>query len=185
MDENDEKRYVPARGNQYDDDLWHLIYEIWLLNADRNSARTHRILSELFRESGDSETSLIPTVRAIQIRVKKENWREKASEDLAKIAPNLNKDHLTRLFAQTDAALDFYSAMMNGEYDQFKSPGILAAKVAVAKDLLTLRGLGTAAGLSPVAMPAPSAAAIDLTLPTTELSRRVRDRLIESRGEGR
>lgn len=179
---------VPQRGNRFDDELWELAYEIWLLKADRNAVRTHRMLRQHVIDSMDpefddiDEESLnIPGLRAVQKRIKDHKWRERASNDMAGLAPHLGKEHFWRLYALTDAAESFYAAMMHGEYDHFASPGILASKVAVAKDLLMLRGLGTASGLAPISMPQAEAKVLDQELSVQEMQRQTRERLRELR----
>lgn len=188
MSESYETSLVPSRGNRYDDDLRQLVYEIWLLRADRNATRAHQMLSQMIREQADTgeyeidEESLpIPTVRQVQKWAKEGNWAKKAAEDVASIAPHLYKDGLARLFAQLEAAQRFDGDMLAGVYDHFPSPGVLAIKEKVAARVQTLIGMGTAAGLSPTAMPSPTVSALPDDASPQERARWMREKLDERR----
>jgi hypothetical protein len=187
---------VLSTGNRFSDDLRELAYEIWLYKADRNAARTQRMLAEECRlaseEAIDAETGEIapldddslniPTVRQVQRWVNDGRWPEKATEDIAKMAPRLWKAANARLFAQIEAAQSFDADVLAGVYDRYDKPGILAVKEKIAARVQTLAGVGTAAGLMPVAMPQAVPEAITGEETPTQLARKQRERLRELRG---
>jgi hypothetical protein len=189
-------RAIGSTGNRFDDEMRELAYEIWAFRAGRNATRTLRILEEECREAADEqinretgemplidEESLnIPTVRQVQRWAKDGHWAERATDGVAKLAPRTHKSFNARLFEAGDLALDFVYDMLAGEYDQFRSPGILATKEKTAAGVLTLLGVGTAAGLMPVAMPQAVPEAMTGEETPQELARKQRERLRELRG---
>jgi hypothetical protein len=179
-------------GKRYPPEIRDLAYEIWAYKADRNATRTRQLLIEMLRADAEAEGIVVdvedlpvPSERMMQKWVKDGNWAQKVTEDIASIAPRLWKEFNARLFAQVEAAQAFDGDVLAGKYDYYDKPGILATKEKVAARIQTLAGIGTAAGLSPVSMPAPSAKPLEEGLSTQEISRRSRDRLLERKGEGR
>lgn len=191
MHESGEHALVPARGNRYSDDLWQLIYEIWTFEAGQNGSRTHFLLSEKIRESInpefgeiEDESLNLPTVRQIQKKAKEEDWRSRALNDMARIAPKLWKEANLRIFTQLEAAQRFDQEVLDGVYDRFPSPGVLAIKEKVAARVQTLAAVGTAAGLMPPSLPTPEVKAVEGELSPQELGRRMREKLDQQRGRG-
>ncbi len=184
---------VPANGNRFDDEIRHMAHEIWLLRADRSPSRTQQMLAEKCRDLAhaveeefgvtfDEESLKIPSVRQLQRWIKDGRWQETAADDIAKMAPKLYKDFNARLFAQVEAAQRFDGDVLAGEYDTFRSPGVLAIKEKVAARVQMLAAVGTAAGLAPVAMPAPSVTEMDGDASVAELGARMREKLMDLRG---
>lgn len=185
-----------STGNRFDDEMRALAYEIWLLKADRNAARTRQMLADECRlaveeqiddntgeiASIDDESLRIPTVRQVQRWVKDGDWPKRATEDITKLAPKLWKAANSRLFAQLEAAQRFDGDVLDGAYDRYDKPGILAIKEKVAARIQTLAGIGTAAGLLPPSIPQSSVKAIDASSTPQEMAREQRERLLEARG---
>jgi hypothetical protein len=185
-------------GIRYSDDLRQLAYEIWLLKADRNAARTQMLLAEQCRaeaeEQVDDNTGVIlsiedeslniPTVRQVQRWAKDGNWSQKAADDIARLAPRMYKDFNARLFTQIEAAQQLDFDILSGKYGNPNSPGILAVMEKVAARLQTLAGVGTAAGLMPVSMPSAPPQALTGQESPQDLARIQREKIRELRGGG-
>jgi hypothetical protein len=191
MPDTDDTRPISSTGHRFSDDIRQLAYEIWAWEADRNATRTQQILAEECRslaEAGidpssgeimsiDEESIPIPTARQVQRWARDGDWAQRSVADMARIAPKRYQDANTRLFAGLPQAQKVLYDIIYGEYDNFRSPGILAIKHKAASEWLTFAGVGTAAGLMPVALPqsAPQALTGDET--PQELARRTRDAL--------
>jgi hypothetical protein len=182
---------VDSRGHRFSDDIRQLAYEIWAWEADRNATRTQQILAEECRslaEAGidpisgeilsiDEESIPIPTARQVQRWAKDGDWAQRSVADMARIAPKRYQDANTRLFAGLPQAQKVLYDIIYGEYDQFRSPGILAIKHKAASEWLTFAGVGTAAGLMPVSLPSAVPQAIAEGATPQELARDQRERL--------
>lgn len=189
--ETPESALVPARGHRYDDDLWALVYEIYAFEEDQNASRTRRNLTEKIRqtlpdESGfiDDDSLNIPTVRQIQKRARDEKWGKKAASDIAKVAPHLYKASLSRLFAQIEAAQRFDGDVLAGQYDNFRSPGVLAIKERVAARVLTLSKEIVEAGMGALLAPDAVAETPSAELSVADVGNRMREKIVAQR-EGR
>jgi hypothetical protein len=183
-------------GIRYSDDLRQLAYEIWLLKADRNAARTQMLLAEQCRAEAEEqiddntgeilsiedESLNIPTVRQVQRWAKDGNWSQKAADDIARLAPRMYKDFNARLFTQIEAAQQLDFDILSGKYGNPNSPGILAVMEKVAARLQTLAGVGTAAGLMPVSMPSAPPQALTGAETPQDLARMQREKIRELRG---
>lgn len=185
-------RHHSDTGNRFSDDLRQLAYEIWLLKADRNATRTQAMLAEECRmaaeehideETGeitlvDDDSLNIPTARQVQRWVKDGNWVQKAVDDVARLAPRMYKDFNARLFTTVPLAqkwdFDFLS-------DVCMRPHLTAGMVAVCEKvsgrIQTSAGVGTAAGLMPVALPTAPPQALNEDSTPQELAREQRERL--------
>lgn len=184
MHEKPENSLVANTGRRYDAELWGMAYEIWAFEADRNASRTRQKLLETFREmlppdSGDvdDESLNIPTEQAIRWRARKEDWTGRATEDIARLAPQMYKAFNARLFAQVEAAQAFDADMLAGRYGNPDSPGILAVKEKVAARVQQLAAVGTAAGLLPPTMPQPSVQTVQGDESVQQLGRKMREKL--------
>jgi hypothetical protein len=189
--ETADSRLVPARGNRYDDDLWALIYDLYAFEEDQNATRTRRNLIEKIRSSlpddaddVDDESLNIPTVRQIQKRSRDEQWGKRAASDIAKVAPHLYKASLSRLFAQIEAAQRFDGDVLAGQYDHFRSPGVLAIKERVAARVLTLSKEIVEAGMGALLASTETIETPSAELSKEELGNRMREKLMAVR-EGR
>jgi hypothetical protein len=183
-------------GIRYSDDLRQLAYEIWLLKADRNAARTQMLLAEQCRAEAEEqiddntgeilsiedESLNIPTVRQVQRWAKDGRWEQKAADDIARLAPRMYKDFNARLFTQIEAAQQLDFDILSGKYGNPNSPGILAVMEKVAARLQTLAGVGTAAGLMPVSMPHAAPQALTGLESPQDLARMQREKIRELRG---
>jgi hypothetical protein len=189
--ETSDSRPVPARGNRYDDDLWALIYEIYAFEEDQNATRSRHNLIEKIRSSlpddaddVDDDSLNIPTVRQIQKRARDEQWGKRAASDIAKVAPHLYKASLSRLFAQIEAAQRFDGDVLAGQYDTFRSPGVLAIKERVAARVLTLSKEIVEAGMGALLASSEVVETPAAELSKEELGNRMREKLMAVR-EGR
>lgn len=162
-------------GLAYEPDVKELAFELWALECQRNQARTLRRLAE------ELPGRPVPHPNTLRNWIKGERWDLRADERIASIAPHLAARQVERLFLQTNAAQDLYDAVLAGELDRL-SPGVLMAKIQVAKDVLALRGLGTASvkGGAPE-LPKPAAAEDEGQYSTQELARMQAERLRQHR----
>jgi hypothetical protein len=198
MSDTDDDSPRSSTGNRFDDDLKQLAYEIWLLKADRNASRTQSLLADHLHLLADEEINPltgeildieaesvpIPTVRQVQRWAKDGSWQQKAADDIARLAPRMYKDFNARLFSQVERAQQFDFDVLSGRYGSPDSPGILAVMEKVAARIQTLAGVGTAAGLMPVAMPSASPQALDASATPQQMARVQRERIRELRGGG-
>ena len=157
------------------------------IKADRNLVQTLRLLDEECRGMKDDqdEPILAPTYRTLQRWKASEDWDALADQAIAEAFPHLHMRNLARLMNLQGEALSQYAQVLNGELDELK-PGALQARVAVAKDLLWLSGLGTAGSRVDNAQIQPKAVAqeaIDSGLTPQEVARRQRERLEGDRGD--
>jgi hypothetical protein len=196
MDDTGDRFERNSTGNRFSDDIRELAYEIWLLKADRNAARTQSLLAEQCRAEAeeqiddntgeilsiDDDSLPIPTVRQVQRWAKDGNWQQKAADDIARLAPRMYKDFNARLFSQIEAAQQLDFDILSGKYGNPHSPGILAVMEKVAARLQTLAGVGTAAGLMPVAMPSAPPQALTGAETPQDLARLQREKIRELRG---
>lgn len=141
--ETNELAIIPS-GVRYEDALWAKIFDIWLFLADRNCARTHRMLLTEFRETPNFDESKFPTVRQIQNKAKREDWDLQGNQKIRELAPTIDDSQISRLLVMADKALDFADRLLSGEYDHHSKTGNLAVRWDAAKEMLKFRGLGTA-----------------------------------------
>lgn len=174
---------APANAVEYSAEIRRLAYEIWLLKADRNIARTARMLKE---ELGD-ELAYTPTDRQIRNWRREELWEARAQDDIKQVAQMLNERHFLRLFAASEqAGSDLVSIAQNDH------PEKDARRLQVIKDanveLLKLRGLGTAGGYAPPAIPHATVRLGENNETPQELSRAIREAILTEKkqlGQGK
>jgi hypothetical protein len=99
-----------------------------------------------------------PSPRLINKWKHEENWSARAEDDIKQVAPMLNERHFLRLFTMTEEAEELYAQVIAGDHPLLHSNDPHAAKkldvmFKAAQDLLKLRGLGTAGGYAPPAIP--------------------------------
>lgn len=157
------------------------------IRADRNLVQTHRLLEEECRgiKEEDGSDVLTPTYRTLQRWKASEDWDLLADKAIAEAFPHLRMRNLARLMNLQGEALSQYAEVLSGKWDDLK-PGAIQARVAVAKDLLWLSGLGTAgnhAGSSAVQPKVIVTESIDSGLTPQEIARKQRERLEGDRGD--
>jgi hypothetical protein len=173
----------PAVSVEYSEEIRRLAYEIWLLKADRNVARTARMLVDELRD----ELPSYPTDRQIRNWRKEEAWEARAQDDIKQVAQMLNERHFLRLFAASEqAGSDLVSIAQNDH------PEKDARRLQVIKDanveLLKLRGLGTAGGYAPPAIPHATVRLGEQGETAQELSRAIREAILSDKkqlGQGK
>jgi hypothetical protein len=167
---------LPAQvgvGTRYSEEVKQTAFELWAFECDRNQKRTASRLASLL-EPG----SPCPTPQIVGHWVRTQGWDFKADQAIAAIAPNLRARQLSRLVVLGNDALSTFAQVLSGEIEG-EEKHTLQAKVAVAQNVLTLLGLGTAQGRGD----APKLTVVqedreDLAaLSPQELARRQRDRL--------
>jgi hypothetical protein len=186
-----------STGHRFSDDIRQLAYEIWLWEAGRNATRTQHLLAQECRAANeeqidnntgeitlvDDESLPIPTIRQVQRWVKDHDWEGRADDDVARVAPRLYKRSNARLFTTLPLAQEWDFAFLS---DMCMRPNLNAGMAAVCEKLSarlqTLGGVGTAAGLMPVAMPSAPPQAIAEGATPQEMARMQRERLRELRG---
>lgn len=131
------------QGNRYDDAIWEVLFEIWLFLADRNCQRTRDKFIAEFREHPTFQEDKVPSVRQLQYRAKNEKWDLRANDLIADTAKHIDKTQLARLWVMIDKAIDFEDRLISGEFMHAK-PGMIGIMHDAAKEMMKLRGLGTA-----------------------------------------
>lgn len=169
----------PETGFEYGDNVRRLAYELWWLRADRNFARTARLLVE---ELGD-ELPRSPSAATIRLWAREENWVGKVEDDIKSVATILNERHFLRLFAASEQAGETLVTIALGEHPEADGRKLQVIKDA-AVELLKLRGLGTAGGYAPPAIPT-ATARIDTSQKTPEeLSQMIREAILQEKQVG-
>jgi hypothetical protein len=172
----DSTRSTNPRAIRYGDEARELAFAYWI-HADRNLARAMKLLEE----NWNADLGEMPSKPTIHRWINDDAWHLKADQAIAENFPHIQTRHTARLVALTDMALETYAAAMAGELDKL-GPGIMMNRLSAARDVVNLRGLGTAgarsegAQLAPRVMPVNSAA-IEEGLTARDRAKRQRDRL--------
>lgn len=160
----------------YGDDIKRLAYEIWLLKANQNNARTARILAEEL----EGELPRYPKSQTIRDWRRNEEWDSRASEDIARIAQKLNRRHFEKLFAYTDEAIETKIQIMRNEHPENDSKRLDTISRSI-DSFLALRGLGTAGVQGGNEPPKAAARLVEEAGTTQEKSRALRDEILEEK----
>lgn len=168
---------VPRTVASYDGSVVRLAYELWLLRADRNCQKTSRLLYDELKDD------LPQTPSASQIRGWRDEyqWELNAQEDIKSVAQMLNERQFLRFFvASEEAAKELVRIALNDHEEQD------ARRLAVIKDacieIIRIRGLGTAGGYAPPAIPhATVRLGENSTTSPQELSRQIREAILEEK----
>jgi hypothetical protein len=137
---------IPQKG-AFDDQTKQLCFEIWLFLADRNAEDTVRILTERLENVAPEEfpqLGRLPSVRTVQNWAKTDRWAYKANDLIRNTAEHIDETQIARLFVISEEAIGFAHRLIRGDFDDFRSPGVLAVRWDAAKEMLKFRGLGTA-----------------------------------------
>lgn len=160
----------------YSDEVRRLAFEIWLLRADRSTSRTARLLAEEL--AGEMEQ--FPTDRTLRLWRDEDQWYLKAEEAIKEVAPMLNERHFLRLFAATEQAERALIDIIHNDHPEKDARRLQVIKDA-ALELLKLRGLGTAGGYAPPAIPHATVRLDAESQTPQELSRAIREAILEER----
>lgn len=177
---------------QFGENIRQLAFEIWLLRADRNVARTQRALAEELADDCEELGVDPPSESAIRKWVKEENWKLKADEAIKEVAPFLNERHFLRLFAASEgagetlarlamAAENILRRLEMGQQISQTDARVLNTIKDASVELLKLRGLGTAGGYAPPAIPQATVKINTDDMTPEELSQHVRALILEER----
>lgn len=164
------------RAIRYDDEARELAFAYWIY-ADRNLARA----MSLIEENWNGDLGPVPSKPTVHRWIKDGSWEVKADQAIAENFPHIQTRHTARLVALTDMALEAYAAALSGELDKL-GPGIMMNRLSAARDIVNLRGLGTAgartegAQLAPRVMPVGNKA-IEDGLTAQDRAKRQRERL--------
>jgi hypothetical protein len=161
---------------EYGEDVRRLAFEIWLLRADRNCTRAARLLAEEL--AGEMEQ--FPSDRVVRQWRREDEWELKAQEAIKEVAPLLNERHFLRLFAATEQAEKAIIDIIHNDHPEPDARRLQVIKDA-ALELLRLRGLGTAGGYAPPAIPHATVRLDENTSTPQELSRQIRELILEER----
>lgn len=164
----------------YSEEIHRLAYEIWLLKATRNIARTARMLEKEL----EGELPAYPTASAIRNWKNAEQWEARASDDLKNIARHLDARHFEKLFAMTDELLEVATAIATNDHPE-KDPKRLDIISRTVQELLKLRGIGTAGVHARPTLPAPSALALEAGSSPADRSRAIREEILEAKQASR
>lgn len=173
-------------GLRHGPEMRELAFSLYI-KADRNLVQTLKLLDEECRglKGEDGEQVMTPTYRTLQRWKAAEDWDVLADRAVAEAFPHLHMRNLARLMNLQGEALSQYSRVLAGELDDLK-PGALQARVAVAKDLLWLSGLGTASAKADNAQIQPRMVVTEVAesgLTPQEIARRQRERLEGDKGD--
>jgi len=164
------------RAIRYDEEARELAFAYWIY-ADRNLARAMKLIEENWND----DLGPVPSKPTVHRWIKDHAWEVKADQAIAENFPHIQTRHTARLVALTDLALETYAAALSGELDKL-GPGIMLNRLNAARDVVNLRGLGTAgarsegAQLAPRVMPAGNAS-IEEGLTAQDRAKRQRERL--------
>jgi hypothetical protein len=97
-------------GTRYSDETRELARQLWTWRCDRNAART---VAELAKELSPDEP--LPTEQAVRLWVNGENWAIRADDDIAALAPAIQRRDAARMFVLRSKAIDDIAAIQHGE----------------------------------------------------------------------
>lgn len=177
---NEETAPKDLHGLRHGQEMRELAFTLYI-KADRNLKRTLELLDEECRGmlGEDGKPVVTPNYRTLLRWKGAEDWDALADRAIAEAFPHLHMRNLARLMNLQGEALSQYADVLSGNLDDLK-PGALQARVAVAKDLLWLSGLGTAGSRADGSSITPKTVvqeSIDSGLTPQEIARRQRERL--------
>lgn len=164
------------RAIRYGDEARELAFAYWI-HADRSLARA----MTLIEENWNADLGPMPSKPTVHRWIRDDNWEVKADQAIAENFPHIQTRHTARLVALTDMALETYAAALAGELDKLGA-GVMMNRLSAARDVVNLRGLGTAGARSEGAQLAPKVIqqgnrAIEEGLTAQDRARRQRERL--------
>lgn len=173
---NDSTASTNPRAIRYGDEARELAFAYWIY-ADRSLARTMRLIEENWND----DLGAVPSKPTVHRWINDDAWHLKADQAIAENFPHIQTRHTARLVALTDMALETYAAALSGELDKL-GPGTMLNRINAARDVVNLRGLGTAgarsegAHLAPRVIPSGNGN-LEEQLTAQDRAKRQRDRL--------
>jgi hypothetical protein len=180
---------IPQKG-AFDEATKQLCFEIWLFLADRNAEDTVRILTERLENLAPEDVpqlGRLPSVRTVQNWAKTDGWAYKANDLIRNTAEHIDETQIARLFVISEEAIGFAHRLIRGDFDHFKSPGVLAVRWDAAKEMLKFRGLGTAGVVGAPTLEVKIQTQSDSTqnMSVDEISEHLRQRTLEKKEQKR
>lgn len=164
------------RAIRYGEEARELAFAYWIY-ADRSLARAMRFIEENWND----DLGPVPSKPTVHRWINDGAWQVKADQAVAENFPHIQTRHTARLVALTDMALETYASALAGELDKL-GPGVMLNRINAARDIVNLRGLGTAgartdgAQLAPRVMPS-ATSGLEEQLTAQDRARRQRERL--------